>query len=201
MRPAGLKILPLTACLMALAACDSADDTATRTPAPAPPPAAETAPGDALTSGLFREVAAATGLGFVHFNGATGEYYQPEIFGPGLALLDYDGDGDLDLYLLQGGMLDSGRSPADALFPPATQHWPGDRLFRNDMDAAGLERLSEKMILDNSRGQIGIIHPYEVVDLDINNQTDTSGQRGVYLPWLGNAGALRREHSHASQLG
>jgi len=43
----------------------------------------------------FEEIAEATGLTFTHFNGATGAYYQPEVFGPGVALLDYDADGDL----------------------------------------------------------------------------------------------------------
>ncbi len=43
---------------------------------------------------LFREVAAKVGLKFRHFAGATGEYYMPEIMGAGVALFDYDNDGD-----------------------------------------------------------------------------------------------------------
>jgi hypothetical protein len=143
MKRAGPGILTLAACLLALVACDSADDTPAQRPAPEPEAAPAALPADAGAADLFREVAAATGLGFVHFNGATGEYYQPEIFGPGLALLDYDNDGDLDIYLLQGAMLDSGRSPAEALFPPPARHWPGDRLFRNDLDATGALKFTD----------------------------------------------------------
>ena len=143
MKRAGPGILTLAACLLALVACDSADDTPAQRPAPEPEAAPAALPADAGAADLFREVAAATGLGFVHFNGATGEYYQPEIFGPGLALLDYDNDGDLDIYLLQGAMLDSGRSPAGALFPPPARHWPGDRLFRNDLDATGALKFTD----------------------------------------------------------
>ena len=145
MRPAALNTFPLAACLLALTACDSTDDAPALSPEPATSTETTTAvpPAADKTSGLLREVAAASGLGFVHFNGATGEYYQPEIFGPGLALLDYDSDGDLDLYYLQGAMLDSDRSPADALFPPPATHWPGDRLFRNDLDAAGRPRFTD----------------------------------------------------------
>jgi hypothetical protein len=92
MKPDGLKQLPLAACLLALSACDRPDEAVQSSPEPAPAPApgttADSPPAAAPAPGLLTEVAAASGLGFVHFNGATGEYYQPEIFGPGLALLD-----------------------------------------------------------------------------------------------------------------
>ena len=76
--------------------------------------------------GIFVESAAATGLNFTHVNGATGKYYIAEEMGPGVALFDYDNDGDLDVFLLQGGPLD-GKSPSDN---PA---YPTSRLFRNDL--------------------------------------------------------------------
>jgi hypothetical protein len=85
----------------------------------------------------FREVAVKTGLIFRHSNGASGAWFQPEVFGPGVALLDYDNDGDLDIYLLQGSLLDPDKSADAALFPPPADHWPGDRLFRNELDRDG----------------------------------------------------------------
>ncbi len=78
---------------------------------------------------LFREAAVETGLVFRHFIGATGSFYLPEIMGPGVALLDYDLDGDLDVYLLQGSTLDADSDPADSLFPPNARL--GNRLFEN----------------------------------------------------------------------
>ena len=54
---------------------------------------------------LFEDRAAQWGLDFVHFNGMSGELYFSEMMGSGVALLDYDGDGDLDAYLVQGHML------------------------------------------------------------------------------------------------
>jgi len=45
----------------------------------------------------FRDVATKVGLNFQHFNFATGHHYMPEIMGAGVALLDYDDDGDLDI--------------------------------------------------------------------------------------------------------
>jgi hypothetical protein len=32
----------------------------------------------------------------------SGEFYYPEIMPPGVALFDYDNDGDLDVFIVQG---------------------------------------------------------------------------------------------------
>ena len=86
---------------------------------------------------LFQDVAAETGFRFQHFIGATGSYFVPEIFGSGIAVLDYDGDGDLDIYILQGTILDPTKSLKDSRFPAPTEHFPGSRLFRNDLVPTG----------------------------------------------------------------
>ena len=51
---------------------------------------------------------------------------MPELMGGGVGLIDYDGDGFLDVYAVQGGKL-----PGESLPPPTPQ---GDRLFRNEGD-------------------------------------------------------------------
>src|SRR2546429_4519406 len=83
----------------------------------------------------FRDVAAETGLQFTHYTGATGQFYMPEIMGAGCALLDYDGDGDLDVLLIQGAPLaDTGDAPRKG---------PGNRLFRNELIPSGKLRFTD----------------------------------------------------------
>jgi len=87
-----------------------------------------TAPNGPPAGSLFREAAAETGLRFQHFIGSTGEFFMPEIMGAGVALLDYDNDGDLDVYLIQGSAFEAGRKPSERL---------GNRLYRNDLIPSG----------------------------------------------------------------
>ena len=78
---------------------------------------------------LFVDTAVASGLDFVHVNGMSGGFYFSEMMGSGGALLDYDNDGDLDVYLVQGGPLEP-TEPSDG--NPVTA--PVDRLYRNDLE-------------------------------------------------------------------
>ena len=70
----------------------------------------------------FREVAAETGLQFTYRSGAGAKFHFPEIMGGGIGLIDYDNDGLLDVYALQGGELVEGEDDA-----PTTEN----KLFRN----------------------------------------------------------------------
>jgi len=74
-----------------------------------------------------------TGLTFTHFNGMTGDFYYPEVMPPGVALFDFDSDGDLDVFVIQGGMF-SGKLIDSALSPPKSPL--SSRLFRNDVGPA-----------------------------------------------------------------
>ncbi len=85
---------------------------------------------------VFREVTAEVGIGFNHFNGMSGEYNYPEIMGAGLCFFDANGDGDLDLYLVNGAAL-PGAEP-DSRPRNALYRNNGDGTFTDTTDAAGV---------------------------------------------------------------
>ena len=68
------------------------------------------------------DVTASSGIDFIHNNGSYGQLFLPEVMSGGLALFDYDQDGDLDIYFLNG-------APVNAPLPEPP---PRDALFRND---------------------------------------------------------------------
>jgi hypothetical protein len=79
---------------------------------------------------IFTDRAKEAGIDFVHFNGMSGAHYYPEVIGSGAALFDYDNDGDLDIFIVQGNMLGPNRGLDQALFRP--QLPLRGRLYRND---------------------------------------------------------------------
>ncbi len=77
------------------------------------------------TSPWFVDQAAEAGLHFTWQSGHDQSFLMPEIVGGGVALLDFDLDGDLDIYCAQGGdMSTAWQSPSS--------NTATNRLFRND---------------------------------------------------------------------
>ena len=72
----------------------------------------------------FTDATAELGIEFRHTNGESGEKYFIEPIGSGVALFDFDNDGDLDLYLANGSNLPGAIAP----IPPT------NRFYRNDGD-------------------------------------------------------------------
>lgn len=78
----------------------------------------------------FDDVTTSVGLDFHHYPGATGHYYFVEPVGSGVALLDFDSDGDMDVYLVQAGTVPGAAEGVPIIALPEGSA-PGNRLYEN----------------------------------------------------------------------
>ena len=138
-------------------------------------------PGSASRVGsgeLLIDISARSGLEFVHFNGMSGGLYISEIMGPGAAFLDYDGDGDLDLYLPQGHMLGAAKTVEDALMPPVAPLPLRDRLYRNDLVLVAAGHLEPRLVdVTKESGLVATGYGMGVAVGDFDND----GDQDLYL--------------------
>jgi len=91
----------------------------------------------------FVDVASAAGIRFRHVTGSTGRYLYPEVMGAGCAFFDADGDGNLDIFLVNGNRL-----PPEAPSPDIT-----DVLYRNRGDGTFEDVTARAGVGDPAYGQ------------------------------------------------
>ena len=102
------------------------------------------------------------GLSFVHASGASPEKYLVETMGSGGGFLDYDGDGWMDVYLVN-----SGATPSSPSAPPGK-----NRLFRNNGDGSFSDVTDQAGVGDPSYGMGCVFADYDNdgdVDLYVTN--------------------------------
>ncbi|MDA2930832.1 CRTAC1 family protein, partial [Acidobacteria bacterium AH-259-O06] len=106
----------------------------------------------------FEDVARAAGITFQHWNGASPEKYELETMGSGAAFLDYNNDGWLDIYLVNGGEVPGYPSPVPV------RH----ALYRNQGDGTFLEVTAEAGVGGNGYYGEGV----SAADYDGDGWTD-----------------------------
>ena len=109
---------------------------------------------------VFTNIAGASGIDFTYYNDAVpGRFYLPEVMGGGAGWIDYDQDGKLDLYLVNGCRL------AEDPYAPTNRHQ--NRLYRN----LGQGRF-EDATLASSTGDRHFGHGCAVGDYDADGFPD-----------------------------
>ncbi len=106
----------------------------------------------------FTELGPEVGFEFVHESGMDGSYLMPQILGSGGALLDYDGDGDLDVFLVNSGSLS---------FTAKGKHQATNRLFRQ-----GVGGSFEEVTADSGLNHQGYGMGCAVGDIDNDGDPD-----------------------------
>jgi enediyne biosynthesis protein E4 len=141
------RLLPLGAALATLASWTVAPSLAPtviaqvpermRT-APEPPPAPTPALSPVTPSVRFTDVAGRSVFSYISKNDFTGRKYFPQPMCGGVALLDYDGDGRLDIFFTNGGKLPEYTRP-DASFYSCLLRNRGDGTFEDVTERAHVQ--------------------------------------------------------------
>jgi enediyne biosynthesis protein E4 len=78
----------------------------------------------------FEDITAKSGVGFRHSASKTSQKYLPESMGSGVAMLDYNNDGLLDLFFVNGAALRDPMEPGAKPDKSDPRYW--NRLFKNN---------------------------------------------------------------------
>src|SRR2546422_1808759 len=107
---------------------------------------------EASEAPLFREVApSSSGIEWVHENAMSDNRYLPETPGPGCAFLDYDNDGWMDVYLVNGG-------PCDFWTPTKPVR---NALYRNNRDGTFTDVTGKAGVAAGGYGQGVAVGDYD----------------------------------------
>jgi tetratricopeptide (TPR) repeat protein len=96
----------------------------------------------------FVDDAHKAGLDFIFDNGVSPKRLLPETMSGGVAVLDFDGDGWLDVYCVQGGPVDPSQKGPDF---SSVGDAGGDRLFRNLHDGRFKDVTAEAGLMEAGR--------------------------------------------------
>ncbi len=175
--------------LCGLSACDSTSSTNPSTSTTEVSPQTSTA-----APALFSEVAEESGLDFQHYSGATGRFHLPEILGSGLALIDYDSDGDLDVFFVQSNDYFADYASNEAVLFPLPESQPvGHRLFANQLVPTGTLSFSD---VTEAAGLAEVSYGMGAAVADYDNDGDPD----IYVSSFGDNAFYRNDNGVFSRL-
>lgn len=128
---------------------------------------------------VFTDITESAGIDFVHVNGAYGERLMPETIGAGAAFIDYDNDGDQDLFLVNGNYW-SGHEKAGE---------PRQALYRND-GSGRFEDVSAAARLDVTSYGMGVA----------TGDYDNDGWTDLFLTSVGQNRLFRNEQGRFREV-
>ena len=105
------------------------------------------------TPGNFLDITAASGVHFQHVASHTSKKYLPETMGSGVALLDYDNDGRLDIFLVNGAPLSDPTPKGTIPEKSGPKYW--NRLF-HQKSGGTFEDVTEKAGLQGAGYGMGV---------------------------------------------
>jgi hypothetical protein len=112
---------------------------------------------------IFRDATDQAGITFRHVHGGNGRRYLPETMGAGGCVLDADGDGRMDVFLVQSGALTGPPDPAAA-----------SRLYRNAGDGTLVDVTAQAGLVGGGYGQGAACADY-----------DGDGRTDIFVAQLG----------------
>ena len=125
----------------------------------------ETRSNEGTAAVTYADVTATSGLRFLHRNSATSSKYLIESATGGVALFDYDNDGWLDVFFVNGAKLKDPHPDAETPDKSSPEFW--NRLFRNNHDGTFTD-VTEKAGLQGSGYGMGVA----AADYDNDGFTD-----------------------------
>ncbi len=128
----------------------------------------------------FTDITRESGIDFVHVNGAYGERLMPETIGSGAAFIDYDNDGDQDLFLVNSNYWPGHEKPGTP---------PRQMLYRND-GTGRFEDVTESVGLGVTCYGMGVA----VGDYDNDGWTD------LYLTTVGRNRLFRNQRGRFHEV-
>src|SRR6266404_7697031 len=107
----------------------------------------------ATNPGLFVDVTAAKGLNFRYMPSRTSKKYLLETMGPGVALFDYDNDGRLDIFVVNGAPLSDPMRNGNIPQKTSAKFW--NRLYHQKKEGT-CEDVTEKSGLQGTGYGMGV---------------------------------------------